>query len=88
MKFAETTVTFQPNHPTNPIQMAEVTNAVKRGMNTHIKFLNKKTPKIVIPKIGEKRKKIELCIKNSKLQINRIMLSKKRRKEFRGCIVD
>ena len=40
MKFAETTVTFQPNHPTNPIQMAEVTNAVKSGMNTHIKFLN------------------------------------------------
>ena len=40
MKFAETTVTFHPNHPTNPIQIAEVTNAVKRGINTHIKFLN------------------------------------------------
>ena len=40
MKFAETTVTFQSNHPTTPIQMADVTNAVKSGINTHMKFLN------------------------------------------------
>ncbi|OUW11173.1 MAG: excinuclease ABC subunit C [Candidatus Pelagibacter sp. TMED166] len=53
----------------------------QRDLDTWMDALVKKTPKIVIPKIGEKRKKIELCIKNSKLQINRIMLSKKRRKE-------
>lgn len=53
----------------------------QRDLDTWMDALVKKTPKIVIPKIGEKRKKIDLCIKNSKLQINRIMLSKKRRKE-------
>ena len=43
--------------------------------------LGKRMPKIVVPKIGEKKKKVDLCIRNSKLQINRIMLAKKRRKE-------
>ena len=59
MKFAETTVTFQPNHPTNPIQMAEVTNAVKSGMNTHIKFLNKKDRTNVKIKRTDIKKKIQ-----------------------------
>ena len=34
--------------------------------------LGKRMPKIVVPKIGEKKKKVDLCIRNSKLQINRI----------------
>ena len=44
--------------------------------------LGKKTPKVIVPKIGEKKSKIDLCVKNSKLQISRIMLTKKKRKEY------
>lgn len=44
--------------------------------------LNRKKPKIIIPKIGDKKEKLNLCIKNSKLQLNRILSKKKRRKEF------
>lgn len=44
--------------------------------------LNRKKPKIIIPKIGDKRQKLNLCIKNSELQLKRILSRKKRRKEF------
>ena len=44
--------------------------------------LDRQKPKIVIPKIGDKRQKLNLCIKNSKLQLNRVLSKKKRRKEF------
>ena len=39
-KFAETTVTFQPNHPTVPIDKSEVSPAVASGIITQIKLLN------------------------------------------------
>ena len=44
--------------------------------------LNRKKPKIIIPKIGDKKQKLNLCIKNSELQLKRILSRKKRRKEF------
>ena len=38
-KFADTTVTFQFNQPTAPMQSKEVNEAVIKGIDTHIKFL-------------------------------------------------
>ncbi|MBC22134.1 MAG: excinuclease ABC subunit C [Candidatus Marinimicrobia bacterium] len=51
-------------------------------LNKWMNALGKKTPKVIVPKIGEKKSKIDLCVKNSKLQISRIMLTKKKRKEY------
>jgi excinuclease ABC subunit C len=44
--------------------------------------LDRKIPKILVPKIGDKKQKLDLCIKNSELQLKRILSKKKRRKEF------
>ena len=58
-------------------------NIVKQSdINDWMEALGKKKPKILVPRIGEKKKNLELCIKNSKLQIKRILDKKKRRREF------
>ena len=47
-----------------------------------MKALGRKIPKILLPRIGEKKKNLDLCIKNSEFQLRRILSKKKRRKEF------
>ena len=47
-----------------------------------LEAFGKKIPKIIVPQIGNKRKNLNLCIENSLLKLNRILESKKRRKEF------
>jgi excinuclease ABC subunit C len=44
--------------------------------------LNKKMPKILVPIRGEKKKILDICIKNSEAQLIRILSKKTRRKEF------
>ena len=51
-------------------------------INSWLEAVERRIPKILVPRIGEKRKVLELCIKNSEAQLNRILSKKKRRKEF------
>ena len=51
-------------------------------INKWMEALDRKIPKILVPKIGDKKQKLDLCIKNSELQLKRILSKKKRRKEF------
>ena len=51
-------------------------------INSWMKALDRKIPKILVPRIGGKKKSLDLCVKNSKLQLRRILSKKKRKKEF------
>ena len=51
-------------------------------INSWMEALGRKVPKILVPRIGEKKKNLDLCVKNSELQLRRILSKKKRRKEF------
>ena len=51
-------------------------------INNWMEALDRKIPKILVPIRGNKKQELELCIKNSKLQLKRILSKKKRRKEF------
>ena len=51
-------------------------------INSWMEALGRKIPKIIVPRIGGKKKNLDLCVKNSKLQLRRILSKKKRRKEF------
>ena len=51
-------------------------------INQWMEALDRKIPKILVPKIGDKKQKLDLCIQNSELQLKRILSKKKRRKEF------
>ena len=51
-------------------------------INSWMEALDRKIPKILVPIRGNKKQELELCIKNSKLQLKRILSKKKRRKEF------
>jgi len=51
-------------------------------INSWMEALGRKIPKIIVPRIGDKKKNLDLCVKNSNLQLRRILSKKKRRKEF------
>ena len=52
-------------------------------INSWMEALGRKIPKIIVPRIGDKKKNLDLCVKNSNLQLRRILSKKKRRKNFR-----
>jgi len=51
-------------------------------ISSWMEALGRRIPKIIVPRIGDKKKNLDLCIENSKLQLKRILSKKKRRKEF------
>ena len=47
-------------------------------INSWMEALDRRIPKILVPRIGHKKQKLDLCIKNSELQLKRILSKKKR----------
>ena len=66
--------------PKEIIVQNEIAN--QSDVDSWLNALDRKIPKILVPKRGNKKKELDLCIKNSEFQLRRILSKKKRRKEF------